>query len=323
MGTRPRVEGWGLLPPSLRSAALVAITTLFLAGAMLYQENVGSDQQPDFARGPLAGNLANPAPEEIVVTTPTPAPRGGSRSSATLTAPRGASVEEDVHGPPFPALGRYVFAVEGTESASLFGSRAYQPEMTMTVHRRSPVGSTDPELEADELAFDLDFSPEHQEREIVAYRRDGIMFTFEATTLIFGPSTQTSEVTYEPPITQIPIPLTEGATVEGTTRAISSEDGSEARVEDWEVKVARRETIEIMGADVDAFVVEVDRQTQPGLVRTAHAQPQVLARPRPRDLGEVGGAHVRTPGRRHRIVHVQQQLHGDPGAHRAAVGASL
>jgi hypothetical protein len=265
MGTSPRVDGWGVLPASMKSAALVAITTAFLAGAMLYQENAGSDRPPEFARGgPLAGNLANPAPDEIVVTTPTPAPRGQSRSSATLTAPRRSGVDENVQGPPFPALGRYVFAVDGTESASLFGSRAYPPEMTMTVHRRSPGGSTDPDLEADELAFDLDFSPEHQEREIVAYRTDGIVFTFEAMTLIFGPSTQTSEVTYEPPITQIPIPLTEGATAEGTTRAISREDGSEVRVEDWEVKVEPRETIDVMGADVDAFVVEVNRQTQPG-----------------------------------------------------------
>ena len=264
MSTSPSSDVWSLVPASLKSAVLVAVTTIFLAGALLYQENTGSQQRPEFAQGgPIAGNLANPAPDEIVVATPTPLVRGGSRSSATLTAPKGI-IEEEVNGPPFPALGRYVFAVEGTESASLFGSRSFQPEMTMTVHRRSATETTDPALERDELAFDMDFSPEHQERAIVAYRRDGIMFTFEAQTLTFGPSTHSSAAVYDPPITQIPIPLVEGAEREGTTTATSPEDGSEVRVEEWTVEVVRRERIEVLGTDVDTLVVQVDRESQPG-----------------------------------------------------------
>ncbi len=263
MSAAPRVDVWALLPNSMKIAALVAVTTAFLAGALLYQDNVRTEVPPDFSRGGALGDLANPAPTDIVVATPTPVPRGESRSSATLTARKGF-VDETVKGPPFPALGRYVFAVEGTESASVFGGRAYPPEMTMTVHRRPASVSGDPELEDDELRFDLDFGAEHQEREIVAYRKDGIMFTFEARAIITGPGTQTSEAIYDPPITQIPIPLVDGATAEGTSRATSPDDGSELRVEDWKVEVTAREQIEIMGAVVDTLVVEVDRQSQPG-----------------------------------------------------------
>jgi hypothetical protein len=264
MSTTPQTDVWALLPASMKRAGLVALTTLFLAGAMLYQENIRSDQPPDFSRGGwFAGDPANPAPDEIVVATPTPIPKRESRSSATLTAPRG-STDEDAQGPPFPAIGRYAFTVDGTESASLFGSRAYPPEMTMTVHRRAPGDSTDPPLDPDELAFDLDFSAEHQERETVAYRPEGIMFTFEARSVTIGPGTQASETTYEPPITQVPIPLVVDATAEGTSRAVSTVDGSEVRTDHWTVKVTGRQQIEIMGADIDAFVLQVDQQSQPG-----------------------------------------------------------
>ena len=271
MSTTPKVDLWAVLPGSLKSAGLVALTTLFLAGAMLYQDNIASEVPPDFSRGgAFAGDLANPAPDEIVVATPTPVPKGGSRSSAVLTAPRSIIVDS-VQGPPFPALGRYVFTIDGTESAPLFGSRSYPPEMTMTVHRRPAGASSDPDLEADELAFDLDFSPEHQEREIVAYRTEGIMFTFEGRSVTIGPGAETSETgaetsetTYEPAVTQIPIPLLDDATAKGTSRAISTQDGSEVRTDDWKVEVTGREPVEIMGTGVDAFVVQVNQQSRPG-----------------------------------------------------------
>ena len=85
----------------------------------------------------------------------------------------------------------------------------------MTVHRRPAADATDPSLEPDELAFDLDFSDEHQEREIVAYRKDGIIFTFEAGSVTFGAGTQTSEAIYDPPMTADADPARRGATAEG------------------------------------------------------------------------------------------------------------
>lgn len=260
MSTAPNADVWSVLPATLKRAALVAVTTLFLAGALLYQENVGSERPSDIASGGAPGDLANPAPEEIVIATPTPAPqRDSGRSRATLTAPD-PTTEEIVKGPPFPALGRYVFRVEGTETVSLFGSRTYPPEMTMTVHR----APADTSLQPDELVFDLEFSPEHREREIVAYRKDGIMFTAESRTVTYGTGTESSDVVYDVPITQAPIPLVVGAEAEGTTTATNTDDGTQAFVEDWTVDVTKRETIAIMGEDVDALVVEVNRQTQPG-----------------------------------------------------------
>jgi hypothetical protein len=252
------------LPASLRNAGIIALATAFMAGALLYQENVRAEKPPDFTRGgAFARDLADGGSDVITVATPIPRPTPSSRSTAVLKAPKGLTVES-VQGPPFPALGRYVYAVQGTESASIFGSRAFPPEMTMTVHRRTPGDSTDPDLKEDELAFDLDFSPDHEEREIVAYRTKGIMFTFEGGTITFGPRTQTSEAVYEPPMTQIPIPLVVGAKAKGTSRAISPSDGSELRVEDWTVDVVGREQIEIMGDVVHAYVVTVDRQSRPG-----------------------------------------------------------
>jgi hypothetical protein len=264
-----RTRPWSLVPASLRRAGVIALTTALLAGALLYQENVRSEKPPDFSRGgAFAQDLADGGSRKITVATPIPRPTAQSRSSATLTAPMG---DDDIAqftegGSPFqfPALGRYVYDVDGTESASIFGTRDYPPEMTMTVHRPQPGETDDPEPKADELAFDLDFSSDHEEREIVAYRRNGIMFTFEGGTVTFGPRTQTSEAVYEPPITQIPIPLKLGAAAKGTTRALSPDDGSEVRVEDWTAQVLRRERIEIKSERIDTFVVEVKRQTRPG-----------------------------------------------------------
>jgi len=266
MTLQERPRPWAMLPASLRRAGVIALTTAFVAGALLYQENIRSEKPPNFSRGgAFAGDLAEGGSDEITVATPLPRPTPQSRSSATLTAAVADTQDEFLtEGPAFPALGRYVFAVEGTESASVFGTRSYPPEMTMTVHRPSPGDTDDPDLKNDELAFDLDFSADHEEREIVAYRANGIMFTFEGGTVTFGPRTQTSEAIYEPPITQVPIPLVEGAAAKGTTRATSPDDGSELRVEDWTVQVMRREQVEIMDERVDTYVVEMKRQTRPG-----------------------------------------------------------
>lgn len=258
-------------PRSLPYAAIIAVTTLIAAGVLLYQENVSSERPPDFSRGgAFAGDLAQPD-DEITIVTPTPRPvaDGKTRSKATLTAPD-TKRREFGRGspPPFPTLGRYVYRVEGSESASVFGSRDYPPEMTMTVHR-SPTNDTgELRLKDDELAFDLFFSEDHEEREIVAFRRGAISFTYEAGSITFGPQTQSSEATYSPPMTQIPIPLTDKATASGTSRAIRP-DGSTARVENWTVTVKGRERLNVMQETVDAYIVEIQRQS------TADSEEQV------------------------------------------------
>lgn len=254
-------------PKSLRIAAAIAVITLIVAGGSLYQENIRSEQPPDFGRGgAFAGDLAQPGDEEITIVTPTPRPvaSGRARSTAVLSAPN-AVRERFATGrpPPFPALGRYVYRVDGSESASIFGSRDYPPEMTMTVHRSPGDETGQVRLKDDELAFDLNFSQDHEEREIVAFRRSGIAFTYEAGSITFGPRTESSEATYSPAMTQIPIPLTDDAKSSGTSRALRA-DGSTARVENWTVDVVGRERLNVMNETVEAYVVEIERKSEPG-----------------------------------------------------------
>jgi hypothetical protein len=269
VNSAPSVGLWSLLPFSLRTAGIIALVTSVTAGVVLYRSTISSERPPEFSRGGRFGGIAQGGSALDDLTVPTPAARSGStvrsRSSAVLSGP---SAKDDVpNGGPgansrFPRLGSYVYAVEGTEDATAFGSREYPDEMTMTVHRPTLRGSSAPDLEDDEVVFDLVFSGDHEEREIVAYRTNGISFTYEAGSVTFG-ITQTSEASYKPPMLQVPAKLEPGNVVEGTSRAISP-DGEETRVEDWVVTVEGRETIDIMGEAVPTWVVEIERQSRPG-----------------------------------------------------------
>lgn len=253
---------WGVLPKSLRSAFIIALATSFLAAGLLFQSNVRTTA-PNFSRGgSFSGRNSTPLNNDLSVPTPTiqPLPTGESKSSAILTAPSSRPGSAGLEGPPFPTLGRYVYGVQGTESASFFGSRTYPNEMTMTVHR--PVDAQ-PALKADEIEFDLDFSTDHEEREIVAYRKDGLKFSYEAGSITFGPRTQTSEAAYTPAMLQVPIPLKQGAEISGKSEAVAP-DGTTSRVEDWTVTVDGTESLSIMGDVVDAWVVEIQRKSESG-----------------------------------------------------------
>jgi hypothetical protein len=164
------------------------------------------------------------------------APAGPVLAAAPPFAPASSST------PPLPAVGTYTYAVTGWESATGFGQRDYPATMTLDVH-------TAPDLAADELVFDLVFSDQHEEREIIAFRPDGLAMTFEGGSVTFGPGTQTSEADYKPPMLQIPWPLTAGTTRSGTTDAGS-------RVEDWTVKVG--------GQENGLWVVDITRASRPG-----------------------------------------------------------
>src|SRR5918996_5415869 len=137
--------------------------------------------------------------------------------------------------PARPALGNYTYAVDGEEGATAAGSRRFPEQMTTVVHGG-------PGLAPDELVFDITYSQEHVEREIVAYRGDGVYFTFEGGQVRFGPGTQTSEADYDPPMLQIPWPLEPGATRTGVSEA-KRDDGSVVRTEDWKATVVGVEPI--------------------------------------------------------------------------------
>jgi hypothetical protein len=255
---------WALMPRAMRAAGALATFVIFASSAMLYQTNVRADRAPEFGRGgAFAGDLTDPSIRDLSLQTA--APRSSlSRSTATLTAPRtpGPGEPGATSAIPFPVFGKYVYDVDGYEQATAFGRRDYPAQMTTTVHRTQPTDPGVPRLEEDEVLFDLYFSEDHEEREVVAFRPDGIVFTYEAGSVTFG-FTQTSEATYDPPMLQIPVPLADGAQQTGTSEA-RDPSGNVTRTEDWTVSVLGREDVEVLGETVPTWVVQINRQSRPG-----------------------------------------------------------
>jgi hypothetical protein len=172
------------------------------------------------------------------------------------SADRPAAAAPAPGAPGWPAQGNYTYAVDGEEGATGAGSRRFPEQMTTVVHGGAG-------LAPDELVFDITYSQQHVEREIVAYRGDGVYFSFEGGQVSFGPATQTSEAEYDPPMLQIPWPLQPGATRAGVSKAKES-DGSVVRTEDWKATVVGVEPVTAAGASVEAWKVQVDRKTKPG-----------------------------------------------------------
>ncbi len=248
---------------SLKLAFVLALTISFAAAAILFQSNVDPGQGSELGgRSRLGGgdqSLADDAP------TATPLPTARPRSQAVVTAPEDEVVDPTGSAPPFPTLGRYVYDVQGSESASFSGSRSFSSEMAMTIHRETDQQTL--QLESDELIFDLELDSNHQEREVVAYRKDGIGFTFESAVVTIGNTTRNSGVTYSPALLQIPIPVTDGDSRNGSSRSIGP-NGTEIGIEDWTVDVRGTEQINAMGETVDTLVVAFESKTRPGYDET-------------------------------------------------------
>lgn len=258
---------WILLAPGMRRSLVTAVVTSFLASAMLYQTNVRSERPPTFSKGgtfaaPKSGATSGGVEVNGEVARPSASPATSLlRSSATLSAqgndPSRSTQEAVV--PQLPAPGVYTYKVEGYEEATGFGQRDYPDTMTMTVHR--PGGA---ELEDNEIVFDLFFSDDHQEREIVQYTTAGVSFTFEAGEITFGAfPPQTSEASYRPPMFQVPFPLDFDVKRTGTSEAVAS-DGTVTRTEDWTLEVLGRETLDVLNSSVDSWVTKIHRLTKPG-----------------------------------------------------------
>jgi hypothetical protein len=177
---------------------------------------------------------------------PAPSPTSPSKPSSP-PAPTGLGK---------PALGTYTYTVDGSEQAPFVGARKYPNQMTTVVHASGGV-------EADQLVFDITYSENHAEREIVGFRNDGIYFDFEGGSITFGPRTETSQADYDPPILQIPLPLQPGLSRTGVTQAKGA-DGKVSRTEDWKTTVLGQEALTIGGTTVNAWKVEVQRKFRPG-----------------------------------------------------------
>ena len=207
----------------------------------------GAGQSGAVSSGP-AGVPAQAGTEASSTGIPA-APAGGSPVPAAATRPGAAPV-------PLPALGTYTYAVTGQEAVTGFGDRQLPATMTVVVHRATG-------LPADDVVLDIHVSDQHNEREILEYRPDGVVLTFEAGAITFGPMTQTSQADYVPPIAQVPLPAIGGATLSGTSQARAS-DGSVTRVEDWTTTVAGAEAVAEPGGQVVCPIVQVQRRSRPG-----------------------------------------------------------
>lgn len=269
----------------------IPVALLLVLGALAaFQLGVRQGAPPRFREGgaflgtgsseasPVAGGAASRARTVSVSGTTPPNAAAGTGRGPAGTAQGGARVESGVgvgaaaqagtggeaasaaggapRAVPVPALGTYTYAVSGQESVTGFGSRQLPATMTVVVHRASG-------LPADEVVLDIHVSDQHNEREILEYRPDAVVMSFEAGAITFGPMTQTSQADYVPPIAQAPLPATSGATLSGTSQARAS-DGSVNRVEDWTTTVAGAEAVAEPGGQIVCPIVQLQRRSRPG-----------------------------------------------------------
>ena len=247
-------------PSSTTSTTAAAAETTATTGAAA-QSGATGPAAPSSTTATTARKAATPGPTTgtsgPAASTPTTRAASGPAPTPTPTAPASpAPPPGQPSAPGKPALGTYTWAVDGTEGASFVGSRKFPDKMTMVVHSA-------PGLQPDQLVFDLTYSDKHAEREIVGFRNDGVYFDFEGGSVTFGPRTETSQADYAPPILEIPAPLQPGLSRSGVTKAKAG-DGSISRTEDWTTSVVGQEAVNVGGATVNAWKVQVDRKFRPG-----------------------------------------------------------
>lgn len=265
----------------------MAVSVLLVGGvAAAYQLGARSRRPPSFSAGgrfrsvddlPVAGRGGRPLPYGDAPTAPPsaaaqPAPAADAPTTTPGTASRPAVVAAGTttttvppvtttaapppSRPPVPALGSYTYAVEGTESSTGFGSRAFPTSVGVVVHGDAGIGP-------DDRVHDVRMSAQHEERTIARYGPGGISLVYEAGSITFGPVTQTSAGTYAPAMVQVPWPLSEGASASGASTAVDA-SGNAMRVEHWTATVTGREQLHVLGRPHETWVVEVHRTTDAG-----------------------------------------------------------
>jgi hypothetical protein len=262
-----------------RFLAVAIAGLLVFDAAATYQVGVRAKRPPSFRKGGRFLEAAGGQPDAplaaagATTTTSTPAVESSSPAAGrtTTTGPKRATADAALAGSSSPAVGSgggsgtgstlpatgtYTWNVSGTETASGFGSRSFPPTMTMVAHR-------DPGLKPEELVLDSTYSSNHTEREIVAVQTSGIYFDFEGGQVRFGPSAQTNQGDYKPPLLQVPFPLATGITRSGTTQVLAS-DGSVERTENWTVKVIGQEIIQAAGTSIPTWKITVERHGSGG-----------------------------------------------------------
>lgn len=252
----------------MRKIATSVVAVLLLGGGVLtYQLTIARHRAPSFREGGkflVPGKDGVPFPygnaEDIVTTTTqvlslgkTPTTTVAKPSATTVTTTSGTTTAAST--PVIPRNGAYSYAVEGNEGASGFGSRDLPKTASLVVH--------DNEGKPTSRVFDLRLSGDHEEREIISFDNNGVAFTYEGGSITFGPGTQTSQGYYNPPMVQIPWPLTVGNKVTKTS-PVKTPGGDVPRTEKWTTTIIGKETINVLGAPHETFVVEIQRNTTPG-----------------------------------------------------------
>jgi hypothetical protein len=262
MSVTARIGLWGLLPNHMRVALAIASLVAVTAGTVLFQTDLSSEVPSEVTGGDVAApdltskglNDPSPSPSPVSVT-------GKDRSSAVISVPGEAGAKGSARSKRFPTFANYIYDVVGTEQGGALSRRTLPAEVTMTVDR-SPGDGMAPPLEAGQLMFSLSLGPEHNESNVVGYGPKGITFTYESIDVTFNTTTQSSDVTLDPGVIQIPAVLKNGGHVEGTSTALGS-DGDERRTEDWSVDIGGEEDVRVRDGTVQAWTVTLVRNSTP------------------------------------------------------------
>jgi hypothetical protein len=213
--------------------------------------------------GSVIPSAATPRPSPTTVTTSGPAAFPPASPGATATTPAvSTGPRPGPELPMRPAFGTYTYAVDGEETASVFGTRRFPDHMTMAVHAGSG-------LKADQVVVDTRFSEVHEEREIMGFRADGIYTDYAGGSISYGPVTQTAEGDFDPPLMQIPRPLAAGFTRSGVSEFKDSH-GSVMNTADWKVVVQGQEPVMVADGTITAWKVAFEARSRPGPRDTVH-----------------------------------------------------
>ncbi len=113
------------------------------------------------------------------------------------------------------------------------------------------------------MTFDLRFSDQHTEQEVVSYRADMIGVRQQAVQLEFGLAKRNTFASYKPTVAFAAVPFAANASRSGAT---DTRDGAGRllRIEDWRVTDVALRSIVVAGATVSVWEVSFDRASRAG-----------------------------------------------------------
>jgi hypothetical protein len=219
----------------------------------------GDGSVGDTAGGGAAPDVATPVLPLFPSTTTTGRPGKTTSTAVPGVAGRGTTDEATVAP---PRLGTYTYAVDGTEAMAGAGSRKLPPSMRLGASRPTDAA-------ADEVVFDLNFSDQHTEREIVAFRSDRIAVRHESINVVFGLRKRSTQFGYSPAVGRAVVPLASSASRSGASTATDG-SGTTMRTEDWKATDVAKRSLTVAGSTVEVWEISTERTSRPGAVEQFH-----------------------------------------------------